>query len=342
MKGVGNEGSMYPRNWSAEETGLAIGAMKFICTERNTVAMQPIHRAFLESMRDFVFRHPDIDIGAVPLVGPADFSRVVSDKSRVERTLEYLTVIPYVQPDICAAQANLVTEYFRATGHSSDALGLMRKIAHRYILSAQLCIARKLVPHLLPGGPVRQLRRAVRMVRQTRGDERIAAPFHALKHLPPGTLGNAFFRFHRNRGFALPGEPGCVPEELASLHDITHILSGYNTDPPGEIFAQAFAGGSMPRHGLMIAITGLLSYHNGIVFDAGGGRGLTRNALEPFGFWRAFARGMDSVCLIYGWDYKQDWETPVSDLRERFRIQDAADVWDDPPADQARQASEAG
>jgi hypothetical protein len=61
------------------------------------------------------------------------------------------------------------------------------------------------------------------MLRQRRGSSAIAAPYHALAQYPAGTLGNAFDRFHRNRGFALPGEPGCLPEELSSLHDITHL-----------------------------------------------------------------------------------------------------------------------
>ena len=60
---------------------------------------------------------------------------------------------------------------------------------------------------LMPGGPIKHAARAISMLRQRRGSSAIAAPYHALAQYPAGTLGNAFYRFHRNRGFALPGEP---------------------------------------------------------------------------------------------------------------------------------------
>ena len=330
---------MQPLTWTEREAETAIGAMKYVACERNSLVLQPIQRDFLESIRDYIFRQEAIEIDAVKPISPMEFAANVSDAAHRARALEYLTVVPYIPAALSETQADIVAEYFHSAGQTSDTLTFLRRLAHHHILAAQLCIARKLLPRLLPGGPFRQLTRAIHMIRESRGDPVTAAPFLALEHLPAGTLGSAYFRFHRNRGFALPGEPGCIPEDLSALHDITHILSGYNTDVAGEIQAQAFAGGSMPEYALMTAMTGLLSYHNGLVFDAGGRFRLTRGALQPRAFWHAFARGMRSVCLVQGWDYKRDWPTPVAELRRRFRIHDAVDVWDDPPADQAVHAA---
>lgn len=332
---------MHPLKWSLEETTTVIAAIKHVCSEAQTVPLQPIHTSFLEGFRDYVFQHTELDLDSVEPMSPQTFAARMKEPEHCSRGLEYLTLAPYIQTDVQAAQADLVAGFFKAAGEKSDALVFLNDVAHHHILMGQLYLGRKLLPHLLPGGPVAQLARALRMLRESRGDRKIAADYQALADLPIGTLGNAFYRFHRNRGFALPGEPGCVPEELSSLHDLTHLLAGYNTDSAGEIAAQAFAGGSMKTHGMMAAVTGLLSFHNGLLFDAGGRVALSKGNLEPHTFAKAFARGMDSASLVEGWDFKTDWNTPVAAVREKFRIANAADVWDEPPPEQRMNATAA-
>ena len=329
---------MHPLEWTRSDAELALAAMKGICTAEGTRPLVAIHSGFLLSMRDVIFRHPEIDPLALDPVGPAGFGARISDTAHRDRALEYLTVVPFLDIEIQEAKADLVARYFAAVGHSSDTMKFLHNVAHHHLVATQFCVARKLMPKLLPGGPITQITRAVRMLRERRGEPAIAARFQALGTLPERTLGHAFHRFHRARGFALPGEPGCMPEDLLARHDITHILAGYNTDPNGEICANAFAGGSMPKHALMVAITGLLAYHNSALADAGSRLEIKTGNLEPRAFTEAFARGMRSVCLL-DWDYHQDWETEVDELRARFRIRDAADVWDDPPAEEAAHAS---
>ncbi|MDR3534892.1 MAG: hypothetical protein P4L71_00205 [Acetobacteraceae bacterium] len=321
--------------WTRSDTTAVLGAIRHICSEGGTTTLLPTHRDLLAGYRDAIFHHPDIDVDDIPPVTPADFASRVAEPEHRRHALEYLTLAPFIRPDIRVPEADLVRAFFAASGARSDALTFMASIARRRILKAQLLVARKLLPRLLPGGPIRHAVRAVHMIRQRRGSRTIAAPYHALERYPANTLGNAFYRFHRNRGFALPGEPGCLPEELSALHDITHILSGYNTDSNGEILAQAFSGGALPtRYSLMIAVTGLLSYHNGLVFDAGGRLALQKGHMRPYAFAEAFARGMGTLSFISGWDFKADWATPVDAIRQRFGITDAIDVWDDPPAEQ--------
>lgn len=328
---------MHPLQWSSTETETVIGGFKFVCSEAETQALQPVHTEFLEGFRDHVFHHSELDVAAIPPIPPAAFARRMPDPAHRERALEYLTLAPYLQVELRVEQADQVRAFFEAAGGRSESLTFLQNVAHHHILMAQLCLARKLLPQLLPGGPMTQAHRALRMLRESRGDPAIAAWYRALGGLPEGTLGNAFYRFHRNRGFALPGEPGCIPEELSALHDLTHVLSGYNTDSRGEILAQAFAGGSMDRHGMLAAVTGLLSYHNGVVFDAGGRYPLQKGNLDPGAFAEAFQRGSRSVSVVNGWDFKADWTLPVAAVREKFHIIGAVDVWDDPPEEQRAQ-----
>lgn len=323
---------MHPLKWTQAETSAVIGAFKYVCSDGGTKALLPIHDGFLEGFRDHIFHHSDLDLAMVAPMPPTVFAERITDPEHRVHALEYLTLTPYIEPDMRSEQADLVADYFTALRLRSDAFSFMKNIAHRHILIGQLCIARKLLPLLLPGGPITHLVRAVRMLRESRGNEKTAAEYHALEKLPEGTLGNAFYRFHRLRGFQLPGEKGCIPEELSALHDLMHILSGYNTDFRGEILAQAFAGGTMPKYGMMAAVTGLLSFHNGLLFDAGGRNKLEKGNLDPRAWAHAFERGMNALHFLDRWDFKADWRTPVADVRERFQITGAEDVWDIPPA----------
>jgi ubiquinone biosynthesis protein Coq4 len=322
---------MHPLTWTQAETSAVIGAFKYVCSDGGTKALLPAHDEFLEGFRDHIFHHSELDLATVAPVPSAAFAERITDPEHRVHALEYLTLAPYIEPEMRPEQADLVAGYFAALRMRSDAFTFMKNIANRHILIGQLCIARKLLPLLLPGGPITHLVRAVRMLRESRGNAKVAAEYHALEKLPKGTLGNAFYRFHRLRGFQLPGEKGCIPEELSALHDLMHILSGYNTDFRGEILAQAFAGGTMPKYGMMAAVSGLLSFHNGLLFDARGRYKLERGNLDPRAWAHAFERGMNAIHFLDHWDFKADWRTPVAEVRERFNITNAVDVWDIPP-----------
>lgn len=66
-----------------------------------------------------------------------------------------------------------------------------------------------------------------------REDEGIAKRYRDLAKAPEGSLGRASVDFIDANGFSFPGEKGSPPETIA-LHDLTHVLSGYGTDPEGE------------------------------------------------------------------------------------------------------------
>src|SRR6266511_3895725 len=70
----------------------------------------------------------------------------------------------------------------------------------------------------------------------------------ALVDMPPDTLGGAFARFMRARGLApenLPNKPASteldyIVAHLYETHDLWHVLTGFDTDPAGELALQAF------------------------------------------------------------------------------------------------------
>ncbi|MBH8562879.1 hypothetical protein I8748_11920 [Nostoc sp. CENA67] len=73
-------------------------------------------------------------------------------------------------------------------------------------------------------------------------DSEIAWKYRQLGLLPEGTLGRVFWEHCTQRHFSFPGEAGGIPERMV-FHDFGHILSGYNTEPQGQMQQAAFQAG---------------------------------------------------------------------------------------------------
>jgi ubiquinone biosynthesis protein Coq4 len=99
--------------------------------------------------------------------------------------------------------------------------------------------------------------------RGLREDPAIAARYEALGKLPSDTLGYAFHRHCRDHGFALPGERLGFPE-AGIYHDFTHVLSGYGTEPEGEIQVGGFTAGYKKHNPMMVILFVILTFSAGI------------------------------------------------------------------------------
>jgi ubiquinone biosynthesis protein Coq4 len=80
-----------------------------------------------------------------------------------------------------------------------------------------------------------------------RADPALVAKHEALGSLPKGTLGRGYFEIYKTNGYAFPGDPKGVNSAFARPHDSTHVISGYDTTPLGEILVSTFAAGMHPK-----------------------------------------------------------------------------------------------
>jgi ubiquinone biosynthesis protein COQ4 len=134
--------------------------------------------------------------------------------------------------------------------------------------------------------------------------------FDALRALPPDTLGGAYVRFLDERRLdpdlfrappGLPELPAYVSQRMRQVHDLWHVLTGYDSDLAGEVALQAFtfaqtgmpsaaliAGGAILRFGLrrprivFLAVQGYL-------------RGRRARFLPPLRLEDRFERPLDEV-----------------------------------------------
>lgn len=81
--------------------------------------------------------------------------------------------------------------------------------------------------------------------------------------LPEGTLGREYWKHLTEMGFGFPGEPGGIPQTVA-YHDVSHVLTGNDTTPAGEIQQGSLQGGNRREDGFFFIQFVLLHFHQGI------------------------------------------------------------------------------
>ena len=160
-----------------------------------------------------------------------------------------------------------------------------------------------------------------------RANPGLAARFHKLASLPTGTLGRAYWEQYQSSGYAFPGEPGAVNETVATPHDCTHLLSGYDTTPRGEVLAAAFT--SAMHHSWRVEaqiLPMLFGWDLGIKITHLAASAITQ--LDRRQFWHAWARGAAITQDLFapGWDFWTLAPQSLSELREAFGIPPLQDV----------------
>jgi hypothetical protein len=96
-------------------------------------------------------------------------------------------------------------------------------------------------------------------------DQTIAHRWQSLLECPDGSWGKGVANFYVSHGFPFPGEKHGI-YELGARHDWVHVLSGYDTDPEGELDVFAFIAAAMgDARGLVLLGITLGLFQNGSI-----------------------------------------------------------------------------
>ncbi len=148
-----------------------------------------------------------------------------------------------------------------------------------------------------------------------------------LERLPDGTLGREFARYFSANGiqpfhtiFEIRNDSDYISKRYRETHDLSHVLTGFATDVPGEMRLQAFAQGNLGIKSAMVIIA--LSVP------------LMLFSQRPAGFrFKAFFRDLREARRlgaasrsVLTFPFEQHWATPVEEVRALFLAQDDSSV----------------
>lgn len=310
---------MFDTGYNRQEVTELLAAMLTVAPDRNQ-EHQP-SRHFTKALRDHLFKMPEIDVDTLPESTPDSFARVFTDETKLKQALQILIIMPYLSGKLHEDDVKRVDEYAQTTKLSPGSLQDLNNLANGRIKKALIYYTRRAVSEFLPGTPVQKLKSIIREIHSLAGDKKRSDVYEQLESLEEGTLGKTLHNFYVNRGFKFPGQKGNLGES-AVKHDCVHILSGTNTDYAGEIAISAIEATMADSEvGWEMVTEVLVDFHLGIAWTLAGGIKPETMNFDPELFSKGLAVGSKiNTDLIHNWNFWDDINTPLSDLRKRFNI----------------------
>jgi hypothetical protein len=308
------------------ESDAILGAMRQVALA-NGRPLTYADSASIAAAAHYLLRRRDLaDIGSLPGIGPADLVAALRGEPELAReAVKYLAVMALVDGVLDHAKIARVLDYARAldveaaylteiveaaSGHMSWVIADMTRKNFDSIISRSsegMDAAAWITPY---GG--------------ANAEPELVARYDALGKLPANTFGKALWQFDKDNGYAFPGDPTALNASFATPHDSTHVISGYDTSPRGEIMVSTFTAAMHPinpmaGHILPVIFNG----HLGIKFNDVAR--FTTGGFDPDEFWHAWARGRDMTVDIFSPDWKVwDWvEHDLGELRRAFNVSPA-------------------
>jgi ubiquinone biosynthesis protein COQ4 len=146
-----------------------------------------------------------------------------------------------------------------------------------------LLVSRKSYPQLL--ARITTDDRGARMLRERPAIDKAHVDFERLRTLPASTLGGAYVRYLDEKNLdpdlfqeppGLPEVPSYIAKRMRQVHDLWHVLTGYDTDVKGELALQAFTWAQTDATSAMLVTFG------GLARFGFGDRGLFVRVLDAY------------------------------------------------------------
>lgn len=177
-----------------------------------------------------------------------------------------------------------------------------------------LLVSRKTYPQLL--ARITTDDRGARLLRERPAIDKAHVDFDRLRALPATTLGGAYVRYLDEKNLdpdlfqeppGLPEVPAYIAKRMRQVHDLWHVLTGYDTDVRGEIALQAFTWAQTDATSAMLVTFG------GLARFGLANRGLFVRVVD------AYRRGKKAEFLPPLW-LEEMWDRPLDEVRAELGI----------------------
>jgi hypothetical protein len=316
-----NEASMLVQV-NDEQARAILGAMRRVATAGGKTLLTDLAHRTLASASHVLFHESNFSLEVCPSFNPPDLATVLSDTRQAMWTVRFLAVMALVDGILDKAKVALVLKYAVALKVHESYLEQLSEAAKGRLPWVLADMTRQNIKSLWDqpwdGENVMAL---FLPYSGDRSDPALAAKHEALGSLPEGTLGRGYWEIYHTNGYGFPGDPNGVNAAFARPHDSTHVISGYDTTPRGEILVSTFTAGmhpKLPMEGHILPV--IFSWHLGIEINKLAGS--FRGAFDPEQFWNAWVRGSQMTVDVFSqdWDFWDHVETPVAVLRQRYHV----------------------
>ncbi len=262
-------------------------------------------------------------LDALEPIDAAALAKAVSDPKDRERIVQACLLMGMADGEADRSESKVIRDYAKTLGVTEKRLSVFEKLAAGARTRARIDFMRS---SMLP-----QMRRALEgaglawavkffVLRTVTSGESsdLAWKYRRLGLLPENTLGRQYWAHMRENHFAFPGEIGGAPE-FAVQHDVTHVLTGFSTDPGGEMQIAAFTAGMKREDPFTFCFFPILQFHAGLQIQPVVAP--AKGAFDPEKFAAAHLRGNKmKLDLTGGWDHWPHMERPAHEVAAELGI----------------------
>jgi hypothetical protein len=303
------------------QTKAILGAMRAVAETGGAASKDD--RLALASADRYIFGHDEPFVfNAIMAVTPAALATALAGSNLGEDALKFLTVMAFVDGSLDKAKIASVLRYATALGIEERYLDEIKEAAQgrlqEVLADMTRCNMESITGRPWSGGNVNQW---LLPYGGGAADSALARCFETLGRLTGDTFGHSFWAHFKENGYAFPGDPKALNAAFSVPHDCVHVLTGYDTEPRGELLASTFTAGMHPNYPMAGHVLPVIfSWHlkvqiNEVARESGG-------ALDPQEFWHAWAAGTAATVDTFApdWDFWSYVEQPLAVLRERWTI----------------------
>jgi ubiquinone biosynthesis protein Coq4 len=265
-----------------------------------------------------------LDLEALDPVTPAEVASAFPEELWRRRVVQAMVAMTVIDGDAGADELALVESFAAALGIDDHSVRNLERVIEGDLLRLRVDIVRRSVF-------ARQMMRELWQEKGVRGlwelnvarkkgnpDPELAWRYKRLGLLPEGTLGRLYWIYMAERKLAFPGEEGGFLEKLVR-HDLTHVLTGYGTDPAGEAQIAAFNAGYKHEDPFAPIFMVLVTFQLGVrtlpVVEP------AKLTLDPHALVRAMQRGAAAnLDVTDNWDYWPLLDKPIDEARRTLGI----------------------
>jgi hypothetical protein len=305
-----------------DEALLILGALEKVARGGGNRSLTPGDYRALDAFDRFVLRRNlGTDLTALSEPSPAQLAAALPSGDLRTHVVQFLVVMALVNGVVDESKILVVIEYANTLQVQEDAVRQLAELGRGNLAWVRADVQRQNLFSITGQELDIPIDEWILPYRGERADPELAARYRALGELASGTLGHAFFEFYQANRFAFPGEPKGINERFATRHDTTHVLSGYDTSPQGELLVSTFTAGMHPKEpmsGHILPV--IMSFHMGIELTHLAGS--TTGQLDPEKFWFAWQRGGEVTTDVFAddWDFCAAAAKPIEDLRAAYNV----------------------
>lgn len=203
----------------------------------------------------------DLDPDTLEPISSHEVALAIVDPHRRKRAVQLAMVMALVEGVPTRETSHAVRELGEALEIDEDGLEVLYEVTYGQAFLARADMFRRVGKFIRSANGFPGVFRMALPFLGIGSDAIMAARYRALESCASGTLGRAVFDHFVDNGFKFPGEAGGI---AMIFHDLGHVISGYGTDPEGEIQQAAFQAGFSRRDGFVFLLFGILQFHLGL------------------------------------------------------------------------------